>query len=98
MPIRSNYQTVISTNTLYEVRRSAPVAGAEQLQPSIEVIGGSGVTIFGSQQEPVSAPTAMFATKTAFLGIEAFGVIPNYLYVQGTATTVTLSGVSAKAV
>lgn len=97
MPIRSQYQQTIALNTLYEVRRSAPVSGSEQIMPSIEVIGGT-VTVYGSQQEPVSAPTAMFATRTGFTGIEAFGVIPNYLYITGTATSITLSGVSAKAV
>lgn len=94
MPIRADYQQVINAGTLYEVRRSAPVSGAEQVAPSIEVIGGT-ATIYGSQQQPGSPPTAMFATRTGFTGIEAFGVIPNYLYVTGTGLTITLSGVKA---
>lgn len=88
------YQTEIQPATLYATNKLGGVWGSEQLAPSIEVIGGD-VVIYGSQTEPVAPPTGMAVGKTAFQGFEAFGVIPNYLYITGTPTSIVLSGVEA---
>jgi hypothetical protein len=89
-----NYQQQISTGVLYQTRANG--GGTEQLQPSIEVIGGA-VTIYGAQTLPASPPTAMEATAIGFTGIDAFSVVPNYLYLTGTPTSVVLSGIQAVA-
>lgn len=89
-----SYQQVILPDTLYAVTLKGGTWGSEQLQPSIEVIGAD-CTVYGSQVEPVSAPTGMSVGKSTFQGLEAFGVIPNYLYVSGAATSIVLSGVEA---
>lgn len=92
---QKDYQQQLVINQLYAV---AALGGSEQLQPSIEVIGGT-VDIYGSELHPSSAPTGMFKTKTAFSGIEAFAVIPNYIFINGgTPTSIITSGLSVTAV
>ena len=92
-----NYQTTISLATLYESSRSG-FNSSEQLAQNIEVVGGT-VNIYGSQTEPVSAPTGMYKTRDGFVGIDNFAVIPNYLYIEqntGTTTSIIVSGVEVK--
>ncbi len=91
-------QVQIQLDTLYSVKYSD--RGTEQLQPNIEVVGGT-VNIYGSQQKPDSPPTGMYETAADFGGIDAFGVIPSYLYIEqasGTVTSIILTGVYATAV
>lgn len=97
MTIDTNFQQSIALDTLYQIGRSANNSVGGQLQPNIEVVGGT-VDIYGSQEEAGSPPTDMYKTRTAFVGIEAFGVLPRYLYVtqnSGTTTSIILSGVQA---
>jgi hypothetical protein len=94
-----DYQQTLELATLYAVSKGG-LSGSEQLKPNIEVVGGS-VDIYGSQEEPVSPPTGMFKTREAFAGIEAFDVIPNYLYIAqntGTTTSIITSGLNVKEV
>lgn len=93
MPLKE-YQQEIALNTLYSV--GAAVGGEEQLRPNIQVIGGT-VNIFGSQEIPASPLTDMFLTAEGFSGIDAFGVIPNYIYItqnSGTTEKIILSGMT----
>jgi len=95
MPLK-DYQQEIQLATLYAVAQGQKV-GSEQLQANIEVVGGT-VNIYGSQLEPDSAPTGMYKTRDGFVGIDSFGVIPNYLYIEqktGETTSIILSGVRA---
>lgn len=94
MALRPTYQQTILPNVLYEVRRSGISTGSEQVAPSIEVIGGV-VSIYGAQTLPAAPPTGMSLAQSAFSGVQAFGVIPNYLYVSGSPTSIVLSGVQA---
>lgn len=96
---QKDYQTMIALNTLYAISYTGN--GTEQVQPSIEIVGAGTVDIYGSNEKVGSAPTGMFKTATAFTGIEAFGVVPNYLYIaqnSGTTTDIILSGIKATAV
>lgn len=89
------YQKDIIVNTLYEIRSNG--RGVEQIIESLEVIGGQ-VSIYGSQEKPLNPPLEMTLSRTSFQTLEAFDVIPNYLYLQetgGTVTRATLSGVEA---
>lgn len=91
------YQKTIELATVYKTARSANNGGTEQIQPNIEVVGGT-VDIYGSQTEPVSAPTGMYKTRDGFVGIDTFDVIPSYIYIAqntGTTTSIILSGVEA---
>lgn len=99
------YQTVLALNTLYAVQELqynpvVPDTGIpEQVQANIEVIGGT-VNIFGSQLFPASPTTGMFNSAAGFVGIDAFGVVPNYLYItqaSGTTTSIIVTGLSVKA-
>lgn len=96
---QKDYQTKIALATLYAIAYTGN--GTEQIQPSLEVVGSGTVDIYGSNEKPDSPPTGMFKTATAFTGIEAFGVCPNYLYIaqnSGTTTDIILSGIRATAV
>lgn len=93
-----SYQQEIELATLYEVVASG--LGTQALQPSLEVIGGT-VDVYGSNLEPNSPPTGMFKTATAFVGINVFANVPNYLYIAqntGTTTDIILTGIRAKVV
>ena len=91
------YQQTLQLATLYATSLNAK-SGEEQLQQNIEVIGGK-VNIWGSQVFPASPPTGMTnSTPGGFSGIDTFGVIPNYLYIEqasGTTTSIVVSGVKA---
>lgn len=93
------YQSSIALGTLYEVKKLMRW-GSEQLQPSLEVIGGE-VTLYGAQTLPGAAPTGMDGTNVLVTGVAPFKTIPNYIYVvqtSGTVTSLVLSGLSATAV
>ncbi len=91
----STLQETIVTGVLYKLE--GQVGPIDQVRPSIEVIGGT-VDIYGAQKLPTSAPTGMYKTATAFTGIDQFNVVPNYLYLTGSATSIILSGISATVV
>lgn len=98
--IDPTYQQEILVNTLYAVLAWNPLATANQLGASLEVIGGV-IDVYGSQIKPVSPPAGMTASAMAFSGINAFGIIPNFLYLNNTdgdVTSVVLTGVKATVV
>lgn len=105
MAAEKQYQVEIEAGTLYEVwlyqNAAYPAGGRQQIQPNIEVTGGT-ANIYGSQQNPTQAdaPTGMYETATGFEGITSFGVLPNYLYVAQASGTITiiLTGVGVKEV
>jgi len=91
------YQQEIDADTLYEIKKKGGVSGdGQQLKPNIEVIGAT-ADIYVSNEEPDSAPTGMYiiANGEALEGGAYFEYIPNYLYVDGSPTTIILSGISA---
>lgn len=87
------YQTVLLPGVIYAVSKSG--IGVEQVQPSLEVIGGN-VNIYGSNDFPASPPTGMYQTASAFIGIDAFKVVPNYIYITGSPTKIIASGLDVK--
>jgi len=90
-----NNQSVIQPNTLYAINGSG--YSVNSIAPSIEVIGGA-VDIYGSQMRPTSWPDGMNKTAIAFMGIDIFAVIPNYLVVVPNGPTpdsIVISGVQA---
>ena len=88
-------QTTIVQNKLYKLEGQALIL--DQGKPNIEVQGGT-VSIYGSQKLPVGAPSNMVMTVSGFSGMDIFNVVPNYLFVTGNATSIILSGMSAKEV
>lgn len=97
MPVSGlkSFQQEIVVNTLYALTSSG--VGSEQGRPSLEVVG-TGVSIYGSQALPSSPPAGMALTRQNFTGLDSFGIIPNYIYLTGTATSIVLTGVSAKVI
>ena len=84
----------INLDTLYTLEDGS---GSNQ---AIEVIGGT-VDIYGSFKTPSSAPVEMDLTKSGFVGIDKFDVMPKYLYITqdtGTTTHIGLVGLKAEAV
>lgn len=96
MPLKS-YQVTILPTVLYSAQVMGGVSGiGAQISPSIEIIGTG--TVYTSQNQPVSAPTNMYAPLVDFTGIAEFNIVPNYIYITGTPTSVVLSGIEVVAV
>ena len=96
MTLRTEYQSSISVDTLYEVRATGK--GSEQLKQIIEIIGGT-ANIYVSQIDVAgAAPTGMsiITNGAALQGTASFDHLPNYLYVENIAgvTNVVLSGIN----
>lgn len=89
------WQKPLALNTMYDCRKSSK--GADSIQPAIEVVGGT-VAIYGSfaADAPPAPPAGMSQTATGFSGIDSFKVMPNWLYITGTASSIIISGVDAK--
>ena len=90
------YQENIALDTLYEVRLLAPVQGAEQINPSLTIEGGS-VDIYVSQPLDATPPTNMILADIDIAGVFPLGIIPNYIYLTEnapTVTTITASGLN----
>lgn len=91
------YQSEVALATAYAV--AALDRGSEQLQPTIEIIGGT-ADIFFSQVKPTSGSTGMTKMLSAVVGVQILTVIPNYMYIAqagGTTTKIITSGVQVKA-
>lgn len=92
------YQTEIDGQTLYAIKLKGGVSGlGQQLKPNIEIIGGAS-DVYVSNVEPENAPTGMYIIENGegLEGGAAFSYIPSYLYVDGTPTTIVLSGLDAE--
>ena len=95
------YQKEVVTGKLYKVSQKSVASGiSEQLAPSIQVIGHS-IDIYGSQIKEASAPTGMVLEDIDFMGLRAFSLIPNYIYLKdnsGTPTKIIVSGLDIEEV
>jgi len=98
-----DYQEVLEPGVLYSVwaqpslSRIVADGSAAQLAPSIEIVGDTS-NVRGSQIDPGDTPTDMPVMFANLEGISAFTVVPNYLHVDGTPTSIVLSGVRAIAI
>jgi len=92
----ATYQSVLAPNTLYEIMAN-DLTKANQAKVALEVIGGT-VNVFGSFKKPDAAPTNMAQTATGFTGIDELNILPNYIYIQGSPTSIIINGVTAKQV
>lgn len=91
-----DYQKELQLGTLYKL--SALGAQFRNIQQSLEVIGGA-VDVYGSHFKPSAPPAGMVKNQTAWVGMDKFGVLPNYLYIvqnTGTTTSIVLSGADAE--
>lgn len=90
------YQTLITKDTLYE---AAQKGGSEQVQPTIETMGGT-ATLYTAQELPTGNPITneMVAEPTILDGMDILQAVPNYIYISGSATSVIVSGVRLKEV
>lgn len=95
------FQVALQPNTLYEVWGvpSQSISGkgqslASQLRPTIEIVG-SAADVFGSQYAPAEAPTGMSLIFDNAQGFKVLDFIPNYLYIDGSPTSVVVSGIGA---
>ncbi len=97
MALRTNYQSTIERNTLYEIQKLPK--GEEQLEPSIEVNGGIG-DIYVTQIDPSAGtlPAGMniITNGDDLEGVASWRYLPNYLYVEAaTDVTIVISGFRA---
>lgn len=87
-----NYQFEISLNTIYEIKSFDDLF--KYLSPRIFVDGGS-VDFYVSEEIP-SSKANMYLQNPGISGTNYFSSIPNYIYVEESAPTVSkviLSGV-----
>lgn len=93
------YQITITADTLYYAKNSG--RGTER-QSSILAVSGGTVNIYGSLSKPVSIPGDMILDEcvSPFSGIDGFGVVPTYIYIQTVTGTpiITASSIEVQEV
>lgn len=91
------YQKELNVDTLYYIKNSG--RGVEREDSALSVIDGS-VNVYGSLQKPVSPPIDMVLDKSNFSGMDSFGFVPNYFYLESNVgtPTITVSSILAEAV
>lgn len=96
MPLE-HWQKEIQPNTLYKIQMES-ISANQNLSPSWEVLGGS-VKVYGTYDEqPSSPPDGMSVYLENFTGINSFGNIPLYIYLEGSPTKIILNHIKAEEV
>jgi hypothetical protein len=86
-----NYKRDILPNKLYKLQPIS-ISQNDIINYSMEVLGGA-VDVYGSYAEtpPPSPPIDMSLDRLNFTGIDSFGDLPTYIYLDGSATRITLN-------
>lgn len=86
----------IKTNTLYMIAPATNSLQNSQLTPNICVVGGT-VNVYGvnSEETPTSLNDMVLPDNNKTIsGFASFEICPTYMYCQGTATSIVLTGIN----
>lgn len=88
------YQWRIEANKLYRVRKLNSLMSHQQVEPNIMVKGIVNVYGLNSDNAPQSLDEMILPKVNQNVeGFATFGIIPSYLYCEGEAEDIILSGV-----
>lgn len=92
------YQETLAADTLYYAKNSG--RGPAERQNSIMEVKGGTVNIYGSMSKPTITPGDLSLWESDFSGIDVFGAVMTYIYIETSTGTpiITVSSIEVQEV